>query len=114
MDVGRAIGIWNLIAAPLTEVPRIKERVMAKVIEFYVPQRVRNSFVRAAQPRKIIEFGSHAKKSAPTRPAGGVLEWLLVPKEWNHVVGRVVGIDELREPSSTRRIGDAVRNVVDY
>jgi hypothetical protein len=116
MDVGRAIGIWNLIAAPLTEVPRIKERVMAKVIEFYVPQRVRNSFVRAAQPQpgKVIEFCSHAKKSAQTRPAGGVLEWLLVPKEWNHVVGRVVGIDELREPSSTRRTADAVRNVVDY
>ena len=62
---------------------------MTKVIEFYVPKHLRNSFVRAAQPQlgKVIEFCSQAKKSVPTRPAGGVLGWLLAATETNHAVG---------------------------
>jgi hypothetical protein len=42
-------------------------------IEFYVPKNFRNAFVRAGQPqmRTIIEFSAQAKKSVPTRPAGG-------------------------------------------
>ena len=62
---------------------------MTKVIEFYVPQHFRNSLVRAPQPQpgKVIEFCSQAKKSVPTRPAGGVLGWLLAATETNHAVG---------------------------
>jgi hypothetical protein len=62
---------------------------MAKVIEFYVPKNFRNAFVRAGQPQPgtLIEFCSQAKKSVPTRPAGGVLEWLLGATESNHAVG---------------------------
>ena len=47
---------------------------MAKVIEFYVQKNFRNAFVRAGQPQPgtVIEFSSQAKKSVPTRPAGGV------------------------------------------
>jgi hypothetical protein len=59
---------------------------MTKVIEFYVPKHFRNSFVRAAQPGKVIEFCSQAKKSVPTRPAGGVLGWLLEATEPNRAV----------------------------
>jgi hypothetical protein len=62
---------------------------MAKVIEFYTPKTFRNPFVRPAQPQpgKLIEFSSQAKKSAPTRPAGGVLTWLLEATEPNRAVG---------------------------
>jgi len=62
---------------------------MAKVIEFYVPKNFRNAFVRAAQPQpgKLIEFCSQAKKSVPTRPAGGVPAWLLEATEPNRAVG---------------------------
>jgi len=51
---------------------------MAKVIEFYVPKRFRNSLVRARQPQpgKVIQFCSQAKKSNPTRPGDGVLDGL--------------------------------------
>jgi hypothetical protein len=61
---------------------------MAKVIEFYVPKSSRIRFVRAAQPQpgKVIEFCSQAKKSVPTRPAGGVLGWLVAATESNHAV----------------------------
>jgi hypothetical protein len=60
---------------------------MAKVIEFYIPNSFRNPFVRPAQlqPRKLIEFSSQAKKSVPTRPAGGVLA--LEATEPNRAVG---------------------------
>ena len=63
---------------------------MEKVIEFYIPKNFRNAFVRTgrAQPGKVIEFCSQAKKSDPTRPAGGVLGWLLAATESNHTVGR--------------------------
>ena len=37
----------ELLAASPEEVHTIKERVMAKVIEFYVPKNFRNVFVRA-------------------------------------------------------------------
>lgn len=62
---------------------------MAKVIAFYVPKNFRNPFVRSAQPQpgKLIEFCSEAKKSNPTRPAGGVLGWLLAATESNHATG---------------------------
>jgi hypothetical protein len=60
---------------------------MAKVIEFYVPENFRTSFVRAAQPGKVIEFCSEAKKSVPTRPAGEVLGWLLAVTESDLAVG---------------------------
>jgi hypothetical protein len=65
------------------------EIVMAKVIEFYVPRNFRNPFLRAAQPQpgKVIEFRSEAKKSVPTRPAGGVLGWLLAVTESDLAVG---------------------------
>ena len=61
---------------------------MAKVIEFYVPKNFRNPFVRPARPRlgKLIELRSQAKKSVQTRPARGVLAWLLEATE-NHAVG---------------------------
>ena len=79
----------ELLGASPAEVHTIKERVMAKVIEFYVPKNFRNAFVRAgqSQPGTVIEFSSQAKKSVPTGPAGGVLGWLLVPTESNHAVG---------------------------
>jgi hypothetical protein len=60
---------------------------MAKVIEFYVPKSFRNAFVRPAQPGKVIEFDSRPKKSAPPRPVGGVLAWLLEGTEPNRAVG---------------------------
>jgi hypothetical protein len=62
---------------------------MAKVIEFYVPKNLRNSFVRVSRPklRKVIEFGSGARKSAPAQPDGGVLGWLLETTESNRAVG---------------------------
>jgi len=79
----------NLIAAPPTEIDRVKEKVMAKVIEFYVPRCFRNSLVRVgqSQPGKVIEFCSQAKKSSPTRLGGGVLGWLLAATDSNHAVG---------------------------
>ena len=80
----------ELLAASPAEVHTIKEKgVMAKVIEFYVPKNFRNAFVRAGQPEPgtVIEFSSQAKKSVPTRPAGGVLRWLRAATESNHVVG---------------------------
>jgi hypothetical protein len=79
----------ELLAASPAEVHTIKERVMAKVIEFYVPKNFRNVFVRAGQPQPgtVIEFSSQAKKSVPTRPAGGALGWLLAATESNHAVG---------------------------
>jgi len=45
---------------------KIKEFVMAKVIEFYVPKNFRQSLKWAAQLQcgRIIEFCSQAKKSA--------------------------------------------------
>jgi hypothetical protein len=45
---------------------KIKEVVMAKVIEFYVPKNFRKPFKGASQLRwgKVIEFCSQAKKSA--------------------------------------------------
>jgi hypothetical protein len=62
---------------------------MAKVIEFYVPKNFRNPFVRAARPQrgKVIEFCSQAKTSVPTRPAAGVLAWLLAAAESDLAVG---------------------------
>jgi hypothetical protein len=79
----------NLLEASPAEVHTIKERVMAKVIEFYVPKNFQNAFVRAGQPEPgtVIEFSSQAKKSVPTRPTGGVLGWLLAATESSHVVG---------------------------
>ena len=69
--------------------PAVDERVMAKVIEFYVPKNFRNALVRAAQPQPgtVIEFSSQAKKSLPTRPVGWVLGWVLAATESNHTVG---------------------------
>jgi hypothetical protein len=62
---------------------------MAKVIEFYVPENLRNSSVRVSQPKlgKVIEFCPVAGKSAPAQPAGGVLGWLLETTESNRAVG---------------------------
>jgi hypothetical protein len=47
-------------------VRRIKEAVMAKVIEFYIPARFRRPLKTAAQAQlgKIVEFCLPAKKSA--------------------------------------------------
>jgi hypothetical protein len=39
------------------------------------------------QPGTFIEFSSQAKRSVPTRSAGGVLGWLLAATESNHAVG---------------------------
>src|SRR5260370_38667163 len=71
------------------EIHRIKETVMAKVIEFYIPKSFRNPFVRPAQlqPGKLIDFSSQAKKSLPTRPAGEVLGWLLMETESAVAIG---------------------------
>ena len=79
----------ELLAASPAEVHTIKERVMAKVIEFYVPKNFWNAFVRAGQPQMgtVIEFSAQAKKSVPTRPVGEVLGWLLAATESNHAVG---------------------------
>jgi hypothetical protein len=62
---------------------------MAKVIEFCIPKKFRNPFVRPAQlqPGKLIEFSSQAKKSVPTRPAGEVLGWLLMETESDVAIG---------------------------
>jgi hypothetical protein len=62
---------------------------MAKVIEFYVPKKFRNPFVRRAkpQPGKLVEFRSQAKTSVPNRPASGVLAWLLAATESDLAVG---------------------------
>jgi hypothetical protein len=83
---GRAIRIWNLIAAPPTEIHTINERVMANVIEFYVPKSFRNPFLHPSELQlgKLIEFCS--RQRILTRPAG-VLGWLLAAKESNHAVG---------------------------
>ena len=68
-----------MIAALPTETRGIKERIMAKVIEFYVPKRFRKAFVREdqVQPGKVIEFCSRAKAPASIPPSGGVIAWLL-------------------------------------
>ena len=73
---------------------------MAKGIEFYIPKNFRNTFVRAGQPQpgKVIEFCSQSKKSGPTRPAGGVLRWLLAGAESN----RAVGSESSSHPGSLR------------
>ena len=78
-----------LAASSPAEFHTIKERVMAKVIEFYVPKNFRNVFVRAGQPQMgtVIEFSAQTKKSVPTRPVGGGLGWLLAATESNHTVG---------------------------
>jgi hypothetical protein len=62
---------------------------MAKVIEFYVPERFRNPSAGAPQPRpgKLIEFYSQAKTSVPTQAAGGVLAWLVAATESDLAVG---------------------------
>jgi hypothetical protein len=62
---------------------------MAKVIEFYVPRNFRSPLLRAAQPQpaKVIKLCSEAKKSVPTRPAGGVLGWLLAVTQSDLAVG---------------------------
>jgi hypothetical protein len=62
---------------------------MAKVIEFCIPKSFRSPFVPPAQPQlgKLIEFSSQAKKSVQSRPAHGVLAWLLEATEPNHAVG---------------------------
>jgi hypothetical protein len=62
---------------------------MARVIEFYVPKSFRSPFVRAAQLQsgEVIEFCSKAKKPVATRPAGGVLGWLLGVTDSDLAVG---------------------------
>ena len=62
-----------------TETHRIKERVMAKVIEFYVPKRFRKAFVRADQPQpgRVIEFCSRAKVATSIPLSGEVIAWLV-------------------------------------
>jgi hypothetical protein len=67
--------------------PAVDERVMAKVIEFYVPKNFWNAFVRVGQPQPgTVEFSSQGKKSLPTRPVGWVLGWVLAATESNHTV----------------------------
>jgi hypothetical protein len=55
--------ILKSISAAPTEV---KETVMAKVIEFYIPKNFRKPLSTVAQPQlgKIIEFCPQAKRSA--------------------------------------------------
>jgi len=54
------------IAASPTETHKIKEIVMAQVIEFYVPNNFRKPLKWAAQLQRgtVIEFCSQIKKSA--------------------------------------------------
>jgi len=89
LRMARLLHLELLAASSPAEVHTIKERVMAKVIEFYVPKNFRNAFVRAGQPQPgtVIEFSLQAKKSVPTQPVGGVLGWLLAATESNHAVG---------------------------
>ena len=49
------------------------------MIEFYIPERFRQAFVRAdqAQPGKVIEFCSRTKAQASIPPSGGVMAWSL-------------------------------------
>jgi hypothetical protein len=67
----------------------IKEIVVAKIIEFYLPKGFRRAFVRAAQaqPAKLIEFCSREKASISIPPVGGALGWLLAATESDHAVG---------------------------
>ena len=62
-----------------TETHRIKQRIMEKAIESYVPKRFQKAFVRADQtrPGKVIEFCSWAKVPASIPFSGGVIAWLL-------------------------------------
>lgn len=65
--LGRATGVQKVSTAPgHTEIDRIKEIVMAKVIEFYIPTNFRNprKWVPQLQLGKVIDFCSLAKKSA--------------------------------------------------
>ena len=59
--IASAIGILKLIAVPPTQ---IKEIVMARVIEFYIPKNFRKSLkvITELQRGKVIEF-SQTKKS---------------------------------------------------
>ena len=52
--------------APRTEIHRLQEIVMAKVIEFYIPKNFRKPLSTVAQPQlgKIIEFRPQTKRSA--------------------------------------------------
>ena len=78
----------ELLAASPAEVHTIKERVMAKVIEFYVPK---NFGMRSCLPVSPTGNGYRVffagKEAVPTRPTGGVLGWLLAATESNHAVG---------------------------
>ena len=87
--MARLLHLELLAASSPAEVHTIKERVMAKVIEFYVPKNFWNAFVRAGQLQMgtVIEFSAQAKKSVPTRPVGEVLGRLLAATEPNHAVG---------------------------
>jgi len=64
--LGRATGVRKISTAPDREIDRIKEIVMAKVIEFYIPTNFRNprKWVPQLQLGKVIDFCSLAKKSA--------------------------------------------------
>ena len=62
---------------------------MAKLIEFYIPKKVRNTRALGGQPQpgKVIEFCPQSKESGLARPARGVLGWLLAGTESNHAAG---------------------------
>jgi hypothetical protein len=63
---GRAIGARKLIAASPTKTRKIKEIVMAQVIEFYIPNNFPKPLKWAAQLQrgKVIEFRPQTRKSA--------------------------------------------------
>ena len=62
----RSLGGDSAPPLEITEADEIKEIVMAKLIEFYIPKNFRKPLRTAAQPQlgKIIEFCPQTKRSA--------------------------------------------------
>jgi hypothetical protein len=78
MDLVELPDVDRLTAALAQETHRIKESVMAKVIEFYIPKSFRRPLMCGApmEPGKVIEFRSQTTKPIPARSTGWTFGWL--------------------------------------
>jgi hypothetical protein len=77
-NLSSAMGMWSLNVARHRD-PQDQVEIMEKPIEFYIPKRFRQAFVRAdqAQAGKVIEFCPGRKAQASIRPSGGFIAWSL-------------------------------------
>jgi len=70
--------MWSLNLAGHRD-PQDQVEIVEKPIEFYIPKRFRQAFLRAdqAQAGKVIEFCPGRKAQASIPPSGGVIAWSL-------------------------------------